>query len=544
MRPTADGSGSRITAAGPIFAGTKSSTEVPLNRIQSLEMRGISKSFLEVKANRDINLKVESGEILGLLGENGAGKTTLMNILFGLYYPDEGDILINNELIRLRSPKDSMRAGIGMIHQHFMLVEKHSVLENIALGYEDAPFFFPHKKLRGRIRELSSQYGLEIDPDKPIWELSAGEQQRVEIIKALSRNADLLIMDEPTSVLTPQEADELFEILRKMCAGGHSVILISHKLEEILNICNRVMVLRKGQVTGEASIKDVNKGKLAEMMIGRQIATAYPKSDKIPGKTILKISGLDIDSDRGLPAVRGLDLEVRNGEILGIAGVSGNGQQELVETITGLRQPLAGTIMMNGKPLDHADARKAHTLGITHVPEERIKYGIVPNLMLYENSVLKQHRDTPFSTGLQMNYGVIKNHAEKLVEGFQVDTPSINIQVKNLSGGNIQKLILGREISGGPDLLIAAHPTYGLDVGATEYVRKQIIALRDGGGAVLLVSEDLDELFMVCDRIAVMFEGRFMGEVAPDACTIEEIGLMMAGSSGSEPTASTAREDA
>ena len=505
-----------------------------LKRIQSLEMRGISKSFLEVKANQDINLTINSGEILGLLGENGAGKTTLMNILYGLYHPDDGEILVNGEVVALRSPNDSMRVGIGMIHQHFMLVNKHTVLENIALGFDEAPFFFPHRALRDRIKKLSHQYGLEIDPDKHVWELSAGEQQRVEIIKVLSRNADLLIMDEPTSVLTPQEAHELFDILRRMTSEGHSVILISHKLDEIMDICNRVMVIRKGRVTGAAPIEDVNKGKLAQMMIGRQIALAYPKADIPPGDDVLEISGLDVDSDRGLPAVRNLTLTVKKNEVLGIAGVSGNGQQELVETITGLRKPLAGSIMMNGKPMDHADARKAHTMGITHVPEERIKYGIVPNLLLYENSVLKQHRDAPFSNWVQMHYNVIKDHAGKLVDGFQVDTPSVNIKVKNLSGGNIQKLILGREISGGPDLLVAAHPTYGLDVGATEYVRKQIIELRDKGGAVLLVSEDLDELFMVCDRIAVMFAGHFMGEVTPDSCTIEQIGLMMAGSTGSE----------
>ncbi|OQX28903.1 MAG: heme ABC transporter ATP-binding protein [Spirochaeta sp. LUC14_002_19_P3] len=501
-------------------------------RIQSLEMRGISKSFLEVKANRDINLSIHAGEILGLLGENGAGKTTLMNILYGLYLPDEGDILVNGEPIRLRGPKDSMRAGIGMIHQHFMLVDKHTVLENIALGFDEAPFFFPHRAIRKKIEQLSDQYGLRINPDKPVWNLSAGEQQRVEIIKALSRNADLLIMDEPTSVLTPQEADELFEILRKMILQGHSVILISHKLEEIMSICDRVMVLRKGCLSGEASIEDVDKGKLAEMMIGRQIAAAYDKADVKPGGTVLDIQDLHVDSDRGLPAVRGLSVQIHSSEILGIAGVSGNGQQELVETITGLRQPLKGSVTMMGQPLKHVNARDAHTLGITHVPEERIKFGIVPNLPLYENSVLKQHRDAPYSSWLRMDYPVIKNHAGDLVNSFQVDTPSVNARMKNLSGGNIQKLILGREISSGPNLLIAAHPTYGLDVGAAEYVRKQIIALRDKGGSVLLVSEDLDELFMVCDRIAVMFEGEFMGELTPDTWTIEKIGLMMAGSHG------------
>ncbi len=501
-----------------------------MNRIESLEMRGISKSFLEVRANQDINFSIKSGEILGLLGENGAGKTTLMNILYGLYLPDEGEIRINDEIIHLKNPRDSMRAGIGMIHQHFMLVEKHSVLENIALGYENTPFFFPHRTLRSTIQKLSAQYGLEVNPDKPVWDLSAGEQQRVEILKALSRNADLLIMDEPTSVLTPQEASELFDILRKMTLEGHSVILITHKLEEIFSICSRVMVLRKGCLTGEAAINDVDKGKLAEMMIGRQIATAYDKADVQPGEVLLETKNLDVDSDRGLPAVRNLHLKVHSSEILGIAGVSGNGQQELVETITGLRQPLRGTVQMKGKALNHSDARSAHILGISHVPEERIKHGTVPNLLLSENSVLKQHRDYPFSSWIQMNYDVINKHANSLVEGFQVDTPSINVMVKNLSGGNIQKLILGREISCGPELLVAAHPTYGLDVGATEYVRKQIIALRDNGGAVLLVSEDLDELFMVCDRIAVMFNGSLMGELTPETWSIEKIGLMMAGS--------------
>ncbi len=492
-------------------------------------MKGISKSFLNVKANQDVNLRIDSGEILGLLGENGAGKTTLMNILYGLYLPDEGEILINNSPIRLRNPKDSMRAGIGMIHQHFMLVDKHSVLENIALGYDDAPFFFPHRAMRSRIKQLSTQYGLEINPDKPIWDLSAGEQQRVEIIKALSRDADLLIMDEPTSVLTPQEADELFATLRKMTSKGHSVILITHKLEEILSICSRVMVLRKGRVTGEANIAEVDKGKLTQMMIGRQIAAAYPKGDVQRGRVVLETHNLEVDSDRGLPAVKDLSMKVHSAEIFGIAGVSGNGQQELVETITGLRKSRQGVVEINGRSLHHSDARSAHLLGISHVPEERIKYGIVPNLLLYENSVLKQHLDKPFSNWLQMDYGVIKNHARELVESFQVDTPSINVRIKNLSGGNIQKLILGREISSVPELLIAAHPTYGLDVGATEYVRKQIIALRDKGGAVLLVSEDLDELFMVCDRIAVMCNGRFMGELTPDTWTLEKIGLMMAG---------------
>ena len=498
-------------------------------RIESLEMRGISKSFLEVKANRDINLKIEAGEILGLLGENGAGKTTLMNILYGLYLPDEGEILINSNPVHFKTPRDSMRAGIGMIHQHFMLVEKHTVLENFALGAEDAPFFFPHAAMEKKLRLLSSSYGLEIDPGKPVWNLSAGEQQRVEIIKALSRKADLLIMDEPTSVLTPQETDDLFVILRTMAEQGHSVILISHKLEEILKICDRVEVLRKGQVTGQADIKTVDKAGLARMMIGRQIASAYEKADVEPGDMVLDVKNLYADSDRGIEVVKGISMNIRSGEILGIAGVSGNGQQEFVDTLTGLRHPSGGTIEINGSTVHFNNARMAHNAGIAHIPEERIKYGVVANLALYENSVLKRHRESGFGNWISMKYNVIKQNSKDLIHGFQVDAPSIHIQIKNLSGGNIQKLLLGREISSDPDLLIAMHPTYGLDVGAAEYVRKQMINLRDGGGAVLLVSEDLDELFMVCDRIAVIYSGQIMDELTPDNWDIEKIGLMMAG---------------
>lgn len=503
-------------------------------KIESLEMRGISKSFGDVHANRNVDISIRSGEILGLLGENGAGKTTLMNILYGLYHPDRGAILVNGAEMRIRSPKESIRAGIGMIHQHFMLVQKHTVLDNITLGFDDAPFFFPRKSMRRLIHVTSERYGLKVDPDKPVWELSAGEQQRVEILKALFREADLLIMDEPTSVLTPQEAVDLFEILREMSRQGHLVILISHKLEEILDICHRVTVLRKGEVTGRAAIDDVDKPALARMMIGRDIATSFPKADLPPGDPVLEVTDLNVESDRGLPAVRNLSFHVRKNEILGIAGVSGNGQQELVETIAGLRTPAAGSITLEGRPIAGIGARAAAARGITHVPEERIKFGIVPNLLIFENSVLKRHREEPFSTPMSMHYSAIKGHATALVEDFRVDAPSVQARMKNLSGGNIQKLILGREISADPVLLIAAHPTYGLDVGATEYIRRQLIVRRDDGGAVLLVSEDLDELFMVCDRIAVMFEGRFMGIVDPETCTVEEIGLMMAGVGGND----------
>ena len=496
-------------------------------------MKGISKSFVGVKANQNVDLTLKSGDILGLLGENGAGKTTLMNILYGLYLPDEGEILINGSPLRLRNPKDSMNAGVGMIHQHFMLVQKHSVLENIALGYDKAPFLFPQKYMRTRILEYSKKFGLEVDPDKKIWELSAGEQQRVEILKALLRNAELLIMDEPTSVLTPQEAEDLFGILRKMSLEGHSVILISHKLDEIVSICNRVMVMRKGRVTGAAEIKDVTKVDLARMMIGREISSSYPKKDLKPGEPVLEVRDLSVNSDQGLPIVDKLSFDIRQNEILGIAGVSGNGQREMVEAITGLRRALTGTVLLEGEDITNKSARRVHNRGITHVPEERIKFGTVANLQLYENSVLKQHHREPFSHRMLMDYPLIRKHAADLVEHYNVDAASINTPVKNLSGGNMQKLILGREISAEPSLLIAAHPTYGLDVGAAEYIRKELILSRDRGGAVLLVSEDLEELFQVCDRIAVMFEGRFMGIVDPSDCVVDDIGLMMAGSEGS-----------
>lgn len=493
-------------------------------------MRGIGKSFVGVRANDNVNLTVKAGDILGLLGENGAGKTTLMNILYGLYQPDEGEVLINGAPVKLKSPRDSMHAGIGMIHQHFMLIQKHTVLDNIVLGFDDIPFLFPRKAMRSKVLAFSEKYGLHIDPDKRIWELSAGEQQRVEIIKALLHRADLLIMDEPTSVLTPKEAEELFAILRRLSEEGHTSILISHKLDEIMSICNRVLVMRKGEVTGEAPIDKVNEKTLAHMMVGREISLHYPKRELEPGKTVLDVKSLKVNNDQGRPIVESLSFSVRRNEIMGIAGVSGNGQRELVEAVTGLRSVTGGKVELNGEDITNKSARHIHDRGITHVPEERIKFGSVANLLLLENSILKQHHTEPFSIKRLMSYSSIREHAQNLVRDFQVDAASINTPIKNLSGGNMQKLILGREISAKPDLLIAAHPTYGLDVGAADYIRRRLIECRDGGDAVLLVSEDLEELFQVCDRVAVMFEGRFMGIVDPLNCDLDDVGLMMAGS--------------
>jgi simple sugar transport system ATP-binding protein len=501
-----------------------------MEKIKSLEMVDISKSFQGVKANTDINLSIREGEILGLLGENGAGKTTLMNILYGLYQPDSGHIRINGKNIVMNSPVDSRQHGIGMVHQHFMLVQNHSVAENIALGYEKSAAFFPQRKIKDTILEFSRQFNFEIDPAKEVWQLSAGEQQRVEIIKALMNGADLLILDEPTSVLTSQESKDLFENLREMKHQGHLVILISHKLEEILEICDRVTVLQKGKIVGEALTQDVDKKSLARMMIGRDIIFRIEKEPIESADKVITVENIVVKGDKEIEVVKGVSFEIFRNEIFGIAGVSGNGQRELVEAITGLRRVESGRVIMEGTDITNASARRIYNYGVAHVPEERIKFGIAPGLYLYDNAILKQHHREKFSNRLFLAYSKIKQHTRELLSEFKVLAPSINVQTKNLSGGNIQKLILGREISESPSLLVASHPTYGLDVGATEYLRKQLLRRRREGGAVLLVSEDLEEIFELCDRIAVMFQGEFMGVLNADDPGLKDIGLIMAGS--------------
>ncbi|BBO83440.1 heme ABC transporter ATP-binding protein [Desulfosarcina ovata subsp. sediminis] len=500
-----------------------------MNKIETLEMKEISKSFQGVRANDGISLKISSGEILGLLGENGAGKTTLMNILYGIYQPDGGEIRINGRRVSIDSPRDSIEQGIGMVHQHFMLVQNHTVIENLALGYIRSPMWFPQKKLRQRIATFSNKFNFDVDPDKKVWQLSAGEQQRVEIVKALVNGAGLLILDEPTSVLTPQETRDFFQILEKMRRDGQMIILISHKLDEIKKLCDRVTVLRKGRIVGHADTKDLDKRSMAKMMIGRDVIFSFSREALPRKEKVLDVSDVTVDGDKGFPVVNGISFDVYRNEIFGIAGVSGNGQRELVEAITGLRTVSRGRIRINGVDITNRSPRKIHNTGVSHVPEERIRFGIAPNLFLYENAILKQHHQKKFSSRLFLAYGRIKAHTRKLIEEFQVATPSINIQTKNLSGGNIQKLILGREIAGNPDLLVASHPTYGLDVGATEYLRNQLLKRRAEGGAILLVSEDLDEIFELCDRIAVIFQGRFMGVLESDDSRLSDIGLMMAG---------------
>ncbi|RLC05330.1 MAG: heme ABC transporter ATP-binding protein [Deltaproteobacteria bacterium] len=507
-----------------------------MKKIEHLEMVDISKAFNGIPANDRIRLSVGSGEILGLLGENGAGKTTLMNILYGLYQPDSGDIRINGEPVKIRSPLESIQLGIGMVHQHFMLIQNHTAGENIALGYKQTPFFFPQKKINDSIVHFSRKFNLVIDPQKKVWQLSAGEQQRIEIIKTLFNGADLLILDEPTSVLTPQEIKDLFVILEKMKAEGHLIILISHKLDEIMMLCDRVTVLSKGKVVGNADTKDVDKKTLARMMIGRDVLFNIEKEEMPKSREVLKVSHLCVVGDKGSPMVKDISFNIYQNEIFGIAGVSGNGQRELVEAITGLRKSGTGSVHINGRDITNVSPRVAYDSGISHVPEERIKFGIAPGLYLYENAILKQHHLDKYTKHKFLAYKSVKNHASRLVKTFQIMAPSIQVQTKNLSGGNIQKLILGREISESPPLLVASHPTYGLDVGATEYLRKQLLKRRKEGGAVLLVSEDLEEIFELCDRIAVIFQGEFMGILNANDSRLADMGMMMTGATRIEPT--------
>ena len=498
-------------------------------KIQKLEMRGITKIFGDTVANKDINLSIRSGEILGLLGENGAGKTTLMNILYGLYRPDKGTILINDSPVSFRSPADAISRGIGMVHQHFKLIQKHTVLENIALGYKEAPFFFPNRHVRRRLQHFEQTYALEIKPDSYVWQLSAGEQQRVEILKVLFMGADLLILDEPTSVLAPLEVEALFTILKRLSAEGHSIIFISHKLDEVLAICHRVAVLRQGKVVGAAQTKDIGKQTLATMMVGKEIPFQLTPDEISPGPVVLRVQKLHVTGERGQASVDGVSFEVCAGEVFGIAGVSGNGQQELVEAVTGLRRIEKGSITLSGQEIRQASPCTINSLGVSHIPEERIKYGTAPGLPLYENSILKQHKKGWFSKRFFMHLPSVKEHAKRIVEGFRVRVKSIDLPIKTLSGGNIQKLILGREITAEPSLLVASHPTYGLDVESAHYIRRKIQELKKKGVGILLVSEDLEELFQLSDRIGVMFRGRLMGVVSRNDFDLHQIGMMMTG---------------
>ncbi len=498
-----------------------------------LEAREITKRFPGVVANDKVSLKLYKGEVLALLGENGAGKSTLMNILYGLYTQEEGEILVNGEPIRASSPHESIQRGIGMVHQHFQLVPVMTVIENVILGNEvtKAAGWLDRRKAGEQILTISRQYGLEVDPNALIADLPVGAQQRVEIIKALYRNADILILDEPTAVLTPQEADDLVRIMRTLTAQGKSIIFITHKLREVLEIADRIVVLRAGKVVGETTPAQSSENSLAAMMVGREVLLRVEKGAPKPTEVMLEVRGLTVYDDRGLLAVDNVDLEVRSGEILGIAGVQGNGQTELVAAITGLRASTAGEVRIGGEVVTNAPPRKVSELGVALIPEDRQREGLVTSFQLTDNSVLEYYYREPFANGLVRNDAAITEHCTDLVQRFDVRTPSVYVPASSLSGGNQQKLIVAREFTRDLRLLIAAQPTRGIDVGSIEFIHNQIIKKRDEGVAVLVVSAELDEVLSLADRIAVMFHGKIVATVPNGTLTREELGLLMAGAS-------------
>jgi simple sugar transport system ATP-binding protein len=483
-----------------------------------------------VVANDDIDLKVRRGAIHCLLGENGAGKTTLMRILYGLYQPDEGEILLAGKPIQISSPRVALTHHIGMVHQHFRLVPTLSVEENVVLGLDEGTGpFLNLRKTRKKIGKISEEYGLPIDPQAKVWQLTVGQQQRVEIIKALYRDAFILIMDEPTSVLTPQEVDQLFATLRTLVDDGLTIIFITHKLDEVMEISDQVTVLRQGKVVATLPTLQTDKPSLAKSMVGREVVFRLEKSVVKRGEKLLQVDSVHALNDRGLPALRGVSLDLYGGEILGVAGVSGNGQTELAEILTGLRRATKGRVILSGKAITNRSAREITDLGIAHVPAERIRMGIVPALSIRENLLLKSYRHPPFSRFCFLNRKESDANARRAMEDYQIAAPSDETATKLLSGGNIQRVVLARELSGDPRLIIAAHPTYGLDVGATEQVRQVLLKQRERGVAVLLISEDLEEIMTISDRILVLFNGEVMGIIDADGADVEQIGLMMAG---------------
>lgn len=495
-----------------------------------LEVRGITKRFPGVLANDNINLTLRKGEVLGLLGENGAGKSTLMNMIYGLYKPDEGEILVNGQVADIAGPKDAIELGIGMVHQHFQLVDVLSVTENVMLGNESVSGpFLRRDRARREIIELSGEYGLDVNPDALIADLPVGIQQRVEIIKALYRHADILILDEPTAVLTPQETRGLFKIMHTLLEKGVSIIFISHKLKEVLEICDDVVVLRRGKIAGSADPKASTEQSLASLMVGRDVILEVEKAAAAPGDEILNIVNLQVHDDRGLPAVEGVNLGLQRGEILGIAGVQGNGQTELVEALTGMRPVDDGRFYIKGQDMTGASPRRVTEQGVGHVPEDRQRDGMVASFTVMHNLVLCTYYRDDFSNTIVVDDRAIAGNASQLVAEYDVRPPIINNPVGGLSGGNQQKVIVAREFSRGVDLLIASQPTRGLDVGSIEFIHKQIIRMRDEGAGILLVSSELDEVLSLSDRVAVMFEGQIIDILPIEEADKDTVGLRMAG---------------
>lgn len=499
-------------------------------RIEHMEMRDIVKRFPGVLACDHVSFDVRAGEVHALLGENGAGKSTLMKILYGLYHQDEGDIVLNGKVVKIDSPTNAIELGIGMIHQHFMLVDTLTVTENVALGLQSSRGpVLDLDKVAARIRELSAKYGLQVNPNAPVWTLAVGERQRVEIIKALYRGAALLILDEPTAVLTPQEVDELFVILKQMAADGHSLIFISHKLHEVIALCDRITVLRDGKPAGSVANENVTRNALARMMVGRDVLLDRKRAPVTVGDVKLALNNVSALGVTGQPALRDVSLEVRAGEILGVAGVSGNGQRELAEVIAGLRPMTGGAIKMLGKDVSTWSPGERTEAGFSYIPEERMHDGVIQQFSVADNLILQDHTRPPFSRGIFLNFKTIAQKSRELVMEYRVKTPSVDTPVKSLSGGNIQKVVMARELARDPGVLVAAQPTRGVDIGATEYIHQRLLDQRAHGTATILISEDLDEVLALSDRIAVLYEGRVMGIVQRDATNAEELGLMMAG---------------
>jgi simple sugar transport system ATP-binding protein len=521
--------------AAPAPAASAAAEPAPAGGL-AVEMRGIVKRFPGVVANDGVDFDLRAGEVHALLGENGAGKSTLMNVLAGLYRPEAGEIRVFGKPVELHSPRDAIGAGLGMVHQHFALVPTQTVTENVLLGLDEPRFRLDLGRFDDAVAELAARHGLAVDPRARIWQLSVGEQQRVEILKMLYRGARILILDEPTAVLAPQEAQELFRTLRSMVAEGTSVVFISHKLAEVAQIADRITVMRRGKVTAAGiPAAGATPASLAQLMVGRDVVESIERSPFTPGPVVLSVRAVDAVSDRGMPALRGVSLDVRAGEILGVAGVAGNGQSELAQVLTGLRRCSAGSITVNGVEVANHTPREVINQHIAHVPEDRTGVGTAPDLSIADNLIMKTYRDAPIARRFSIDGGAVRRFADRLREAYSIASPSVDTEARLLSGGNLQRLILAREIASQPRLLVAVQPTRGLDVGAIATVHRLLLQQREGGSATVLISEDLDEVLDLSDRVAVIFEGRVVGLFDIDEADVAEIGLLMTGGRSARP---------
>ena len=508
----------------------------------AIELIGINKHFGPVHANKDIHLQIKRGTVHGIVGENGAGKSTLMSILYGFYHADSGEIRVKGATQKITDSRHALRLGIGMVHQHFMLVDNFSVLENVVLGAEDSRLLAPTlERARKQLKQLAADYGLEVDPDAIVENLSVGQQQRVEILKALYRGAETLILDEPTGVLTPNEADHLFRILRKLREEGKTIILITHKLREIMAITDEVSVMRQGAMVKTLETKDTSPGELAELMVGRRVLLRVEKGPAHPGKVMLEVEHLVVTDDFKIPRIKDVSFSVRAGEIVGIAGVAGNGQSELLESISGMRDQQSGTVRLNGQPLSlegDDGAARARAAGLAHVPEDRLRMGLVGNFFEWENSILGYQGH--YGRGLGLDIAGARASAKQQIETYDIRPPNLDLKTANFSGGNQQKIVLAREMGRDPEVLVVGQPTRGVDIGAIEFIHNQIIKMRDAGKAILLVSVELDEIRSLADRILVLFDGQIVGEADPATADETELGLLMTGSHPSGDAADAA----